>query len=38
MTMTMVTKPAEGMAAAPIAARVAVQAMTKVPGSPRETP
>lgn len=34
----MVTKPAEGMAAAPIAARVAVQATTTVPASPNATP
>lgn len=34
----MVTKPAEGMAAAPIAANVAVQATTTVPAKPKDTP
>ena len=37
-TISMVTKPAEGMAAAPMAARVAVHAMTSSCGSPMDTP
>ena len=32
------TSPAEGMAAAPTAARVAVNATTTVPASPNDTP
>ena len=37
-TMSMVTSPADGMAAAPMAANVAVQATTTVPASPNSTP
>ena len=37
-TMSMVTSPAEGMAAAPMAARVAVRAMTQMLPNPRATP
>ena len=36
--MSIVTSPAEGMAAAPTAARVAVNATTTVPASPSDTP
>ena len=37
-TISMVTKPAEGIAAAPTAAKVAVKATTIVPAKPRDTP
>ena len=36
--MSMVTRPAEGMAAAPIAASVAVHAITNSCGKPIDTP
>lgn len=37
-TMSMVTSPADGMAAAPMAARVAVNAITQMLPIPRPTP